>query len=85
MLEISAGSNVKYEPVEQVSTPNSENRSMSMLNITWPDVMLASDWHEQCYGHEKNMTEASDNLTDYKHVAGGTYSSSTGGRFMHMA
>lgn len=80
-----SGSNVKYEPVDQVSTPNSENRSLSMLNITWPDVMLASDWHEQCYGHEKNMTEASDNPTDYKHVAGGTYSSSTGGRFMHMA
>ncbi|XP_058722117.1 transcription factor MYB65-like [Vicia villosa] len=79
------GNNVKYEPVDQVCTPKSENQGMSMLNITWPDVLLASDWHEQCYGHEKNMTEAGDNLTDYKHVAGGTYSSSTGGCFMHMA
>jgi myb proto-oncogene protein len=60
MLEICAGNNVKYEPVDQVCTPNSEN-PMSMLNITWPDVLLASDWHEQCYGHEKNMTDARDN------------------------
>ncbi|KAI5411044.1 hypothetical protein KIW84_056262 [Lathyrus oleraceus] len=79
------GNNVKYEPVDQVCTPKSENQGMSMLNITWPDVLLASDWHEQCYGHEKNMTEAGDNLTDYKHVAGETYSSTTGGCFMHMA
>lgn len=47
MLEISAGNNVKYEPVDQVSTPNSENQPMSLLNITWPDVLLASDWNDQ--------------------------------------
>ena len=65
-----SGNNVKYEPVEQVYTPNNENQAMSMLNIIWPDVMLASEWNEQCYGHAMNMTEATDNLTDYNHMAG---------------
>ncbi|KAJ1428344.1 SANT/Myb domain [Sesbania bispinosa] len=46
-----SGNNVKLESVDQVCTPTSENQAMSLLNITWPDVLLASDWHEQCSGH----------------------------------
>ena len=53
----------------------SESQSIDMLNITLPDVLLASDWDEQCSRHGKEqsiMTGASDDFADYKHVAGGT-------------
>lgn len=82
MLEISAGNNVNYETVDQVCTPNNENQAVSLWNITWPDILLASEWLDQCHGHDKDqtcMTDASDDLTDYKNVAGGTYSSNTDG------
>lgn len=58
---------------------------MSVLNITRPDFLLASDWLEQDYGHGKNHTITTDAIstlfgddlaTDYKHMTAGTSKSS---------
>lgn len=58
---------MKLQSVDQVSAPKIENQSMSMLNLTWPDVLLASDWHE-LYSennsmNQADMIDASDNFT----------------------
>lgn len=63
-LEKSAGKNEKLQ--YQVLAPKSENPSMSLLNLTWPDVLLASDWHELYSEHDgmnhAGMIDASDNV-----------------------
>ncbi|KAJ1381498.1 SANT/Myb domain [Sesbania bispinosa] len=79
------GNIVKLEYVDQVWTPDSENQTMSLLNVTRPDFLLASDWYELGSGHGKNqaiMTDATSTLlgddiaTDYKHMTAGTSKSS---------
>jgi len=66
-LENSAGNNEKLQSVDQVLAPKNENQSMSLLNLTWPDVLLASDWHELYSEHngmnQADMIDASDNFT----------------------
>jgi len=57
-LENSAGNNEKLQSVDQVLAPKSENQSMSLLNLTWPDVLLASDWHD-LYSEHDGMNQAS--------------------------
>ena len=72
---------MKLEPVDQVWNPNSENQTMSVLKITRPDFLLASDWLEQGSGHGKKQGIVSDDIstllgddlaTDYKHTTAGT-------------
>ncbi|RDX69064.1 Transcription factor MYB65, partial [Mucuna pruriens] len=66
------GNNVKLQSVDQVLAPKSENQSSSLLNLTWPDVLLASDWHELYSEHGKNqtiITDASDDISGGQNVA----------------
>ncbi|TKY49795.1 Transcription factor GAMYB [Spatholobus suberectus] len=61
-----SGNNVELQSVDQVWAPKSENQSMSLFNLTWPDVSLASDWHELYSEPGKNqdiMTDASDDIS----------------------
>ncbi|QCD95474.1 transcription factor MYB33-like isoform X2 [Vigna unguiculata] len=62
-----SGNNEKLQSVDQVLAPKNENQSMSLLNLTWPDVLLASDWHELYSEHngmnQADMIDASDNFT----------------------
>lgn len=77
---------MKQEHVDQVWTPDSENQTISLLNITRPDFLLASEWHhEPCPVHGTNntiMTGATstflgdDLAADYKHMSAGTSKSS---------
>lgn len=75
---------MKLEYVDRVWTPDSENQTMSLLNSTRPDFLLASDWHDPGSGYGKNqaiMTDAAsahrdDLATDYKHMTAGTSKSS---------
>ncbi|XP_061345994.1 transcription factor MYB65-like isoform X2 [Gastrolobium bilobum] len=79
------GNIVKSESVDQVWSPKNENQTMSLWNITCPDFLLASDWHEQGSGHGKNqaiMTDAKSALLGddlapgYKNMIAGTSKSS---------
>ncbi|XP_027341133.1 transcription factor MYB65-like isoform X2 [Abrus precatorius] len=82
-----SGNNSKLESVDQVWPPKSENQVISMLNLSWPDVLLDSDWQEQCSELGMNqaiVTNAIDDLGDNKHMPSGTFSSSTGGCFLRM-
>ncbi|KAF1885242.1 hypothetical protein Lal_00029131 [Lupinus albus] len=71
------GNLVKLESADQVWTPNSEDQSMSLLNITWPDILLDEDWLQQDSDNSKNQTIRTDAMstlfgddlaTDYKHM-----------------
>nr|ACA29539.1 GAMYB protein [Glycine max]AEH05965.1 GAMYB1 protein [Glycine max] len=70
----------KLESVDQVWTPNNENLTLSLLNITRPDFLLASDWYDLGSGHCKNQTITTDAATaflgddlatDLKHMTAG--------------
>lgn len=72
---------MKSESAYKVLTPNSENQTMSMLNITRPDVLLASDWLEQGSGCGKNQAIMTDSIatllgddltTSYMHMTAET-------------
>ncbi|XP_027354365.1 transcription factor MYB33-like isoform X2 [Abrus precatorius] len=75
------GNIVKLESVDQIWTPNSENQAVSLLNITRPDFLLASDWHDLGSGDGKNQAITADASTtllgdDYKHMTAGNSKSS---------
>ncbi|CAJ1958699.1 unnamed protein product [Sphenostylis stenocarpa] len=61
-----SGNNEKLQSVDQVLAPKSENQHMSMLNLTWPDVTLASDWNEMYPVHDgmnqADMIDVSDDF-----------------------
>nr|QSD99551.1 MYB family transcription factor [Melilotus albus] len=74
------GNTVKLEYVDQVWAPDSENQIKSLLNISWPDSLLASDWYETYSGPDQNrfITDATSTFledqlaSDYKHITAGT-------------
>ncbi|RDX95167.1 Transcription factor MYB33, partial [Mucuna pruriens] len=79
------GNILNLESDDKVCTPNSENLTLSMLNVTRPDFLLASDWHDVGSAHGKNQaftTDATTTLlgddlaTDHQHVTAGTSKSS---------
>ncbi|XP_020240082.1 transcription factor MYB33 [Cajanus cajan] len=80
------GDILKLESVDEVWTPNGENQTLSLLNITRPDFLLASDWPDLSSGHGKNLAFTMDATTtlglgddlatDHKHVTAGTSKSS---------
>ncbi|KAF7824797.1 transcription factor GAMYB-like [Senna tora] len=80
-----SGDIVKSEPVYQDFNPTSDNQTMPILNITRPDVLLASDWFEQDSGCGKNPNFMTDSIatllgddlaTDYKYITAETSTSS---------
>ncbi|KAL2337307.1 hypothetical protein Fmac_011753 [Flemingia macrophylla] len=59
-----SGNNVKLQSVDQTWAPKSENQFMS--NLTWPDVLLTSEWHDlysENGGNQTIMTDASDDFS----------------------
>ncbi|KAI4323636.1 hypothetical protein L6164_023227 [Bauhinia variegata] len=84
--QVFSGNVVKHEPGEQAWTPNSENQTMSMLDISRIDTLLASDWAEQNLRNNQNQTINTDAVatllgddlaTDYKQMStAGTSASS---------
>ncbi|XP_020223870.1 transcription factor MYB65 isoform X2 [Cajanus cajan] len=61
---ITGNNNVKMQSVDQVWAPKSENQYMS--NLTWPDVLLTSEWHDLYSENGVNqtiMTDASDDFS----------------------
>ncbi|KOM49862.1 hypothetical protein LR48_Vigan08g068900 [Vigna angularis] len=84
-LQTFTGNIPKLEFVDQVWTPDNENQTLSFLNITRPDLLFASDWHELGFGHGKNQAITTDTTTtllgddfaaDHKHMTSGTSQSS---------
>ncbi|KAK7342689.1 hypothetical protein VNO80_25645 [Phaseolus coccineus] len=48
------------EFVDQIWTSDSENQTLSLLNITRPDFLFASDWHDLGSGDGKNQAITTD-------------------------
>ncbi|XP_010543777.1 PREDICTED: transcription factor GAMYB-like [Tarenaya hassleriana] len=82
----SGHNNVKIEQWDQIWTPKRENEKNPVLDISRPDVLLASSWLDHGLGLVKETTTMSDALValfgdefgnEHMHMAVGTPSSSS--------
>ncbi|KAJ9179503.1 hypothetical protein P3X46_011285 [Hevea brasiliensis] len=87
--ETLTGCNAKSELVDQAWSPEREKETTTLLDVTCPDILQASDWLEQGSGYIKDQVVMMDNIatllgddlsSHYKQMSAGASTSNQGWR-----
>ncbi|KAF2323698.1 hypothetical protein GH714_036640 [Hevea brasiliensis] len=87
--ETLTGCNAKSEIADQAWSPEREKETTTLLDVTRPDILLASDWLEKGSGYIKDQVVMMDNIatflgddlsSDYKQMSAGASTSNQGWR-----